>query len=144
MWKESSRNKNLEKICKSSKKNNLIYNKGKRAFSTTKLKTLGVVIGNLEIFPDPKRVKPLKGLSPTHGAKSPKRVLGLFLNDAQWIPKFSNKISPLVKPKSIPLTEDAKNAFESLKSEVEKLVVVSINESKSFRLESDVSEWYVS
>ena len=144
MWKESSRNKNLEKICKSSKKNNLIYNKGKRAFSTTKLKTLGVVIGNLEIFPDPECVKPLKGLSPTHGAKSPKRVLGLFLNYAQWIPKFSDKIIPLVKPKSIPLTEDAKNAFESLKSEVERLVVVSINESKSFKLESDVSEWYVS
>ena len=108
------------------------------------MKTLGVVIGNVEIFPDPERVKPLKELSPTHGAKSPKRVLGLFLNYAQWIPKFSDKISPLVKPKSVPLTEDAKNAFESLKSEVERLVVVSINESKSFKLESDVSEWYVS
>ena len=63
-----------------------------------------------------------------HDDKLLKSVLGLFSHYAQWIPKFFNKISLLVKSKSFPLSTDAKNAFELVKSEIEQSVVVAIDE----------------
>ena len=75
-----------------------------------------------------------------HDYKLLKRVLGLFSHYAQWIPKFSNKISPLVKSKSFPLSTDAKNAFELVKSEIGQPVVVAIDEFQPFELETDASE----
>ena len=96
------------KFCKASEKNNLTCNEDKCVFSTTKLKTLGFVIENGGISPDPDCLKPLKELHPPHDGKSLKCVLGLFPHYTQWIPKFSNKISPLVKSKSFPLSTEAK------------------------------------
>ena len=54
--------------------------------------------------------------------------------------KFSDKISPLVNSKSFPLNNDAKEAFELLKLEIEKSVVVATDESKPFELETDASD----
>ena len=82
----------------------------------------------------------MKELPPPHDGQSLKRVLGLFSHCAQWIPKFFDKISPLVKSKSFPLTTDAKNAFELVKSEIEKSVVVAIDEFQPFKLETDASD----
>ena len=45
--------KNLVKFRKASEKNNLTYNEGNCIFSTTKLKTLGLVIENGEIYQGP-------------------------------------------------------------------------------------------
>ena len=82
----------------------------------------------------------MKELPPPHDGQSLKRVLGLFSHCAQWIPKFFDKISPLVKSKSFPLITDAKNAFELVKSEIEKSFVVAIDEFQPFKLETDASD----
>ena len=90
------------------------------SFQQLNYKTLGFVIENGEISPDLDRLKPLKELPPPHDDKSLKHVLVLFSHYAQWISKFSDKISPFVRSKSFPLSADAKNAFELVKSEIEK------------------------
>ena len=53
---------------------------------------------------------------------------------------FCDKIGPLVKSKSFPLSTDIKNAFELVKSEIEKPVLVAIDESQPFELETDASD----
>ena len=125
---QEQHDKNLVKFRKASEKNNLAYNEDKCIFSTTNLKTLGFVIENVEISPDSNLLRPVKKLPLPYGGKSLKRALGLFSHYTQCIPKFSDKITPFVKSKSFPLSTDAKNAFELVKSKIEKSVVVAIQE----------------
>ena len=82
----------------------------------------------------------MKELPPPHNSKTLKRMLGLLSHYAQWIPTVSDKISPLVKSESLPLSTNAKNTFELVKLEIEKSVVVAIDEFQPFELESDASD----
>ena len=82
----------------------------------------------------------MKKLPPPHDSKTLKRMLGLLSHYAQWIPTFSDKISPLLKSESLPLSTNAKNTFELVKSEIEKSVVVAIDEFQPFELETDASD----
>ena len=81
-------------------------------FKTRRLQALGAVIENGEIKPDPDRLRPLKELPIPIDTKSLKRTIGLFSYYAQWIPKFSDKINPLVKARTFPLSQDCVDAFE--------------------------------
>ena len=72
-----------------------------------------------EIQPDPDRPKPLQQLQPPTDSESLKRIHGMFSDYSQWIKNFLKKIRPLISTKQSPLNEDALNAFELLKSDVE-------------------------
>ena len=130
---------NLQDFLDAAKRKNLTFNQDKCIFSTTTLKILGSEISNGEIRPDPERLQPLKDLPVPINSKSLKRVLGLFSYYAKWIPKFSEKVTPLSKAERFPLSQEAIQAFERLKSDIEHSVVCAIDESKPFEVETDAS-----
>ena len=68
----------------------------------------------------------------------------MFAYYAKWIPKFSDKIQPLVNATSFPLDKSALSAFELLKKELERATLHSIDESQPFVVECDASEVCVS
>ena len=68
-----------------------------------------------------------------------KRIIGLFSYYSKWIPKFSDKIAPLVRNQSYPLNANCINAFQQLKSDIEHSVVCAIDENIHFELETDAS-----
>ena len=72
--------------------------------------------------------------------QSMKRVVGMFSYYSKWIPKFSDKIAPLVRNQSYPVDEACARQFQQLKVEVENSVVTSIDESLPFELETDASD----
>ena len=62
----------------------------------------------------------------------------------RWIPSFSDKISPLVKSKSFPLSPECVDAFEKLELDIEHSVVSTIDESLPFEVETDASQVAIS
>ena len=68
------------------------------------------------------------------------RCLGLFSYYSQWIPRFSDRIKPIASCKSFPLPPPAVKAFESLKKTIEDAVVMAIDETIPFEVETDASE----
>lgn len=109
-------------------------------FSTRCLPLLGYLIEEGNIRPDPERLRPLRELPIPHNSKSLKRCLGLFAYYSQWIPEFSDRIKPITSCKSFPLSQQAVQAFESLKKTVEEAVVVAIDDSVPFDVETDASD----
>ncbi|KFD62789.1 hypothetical protein M514_25069 [Trichuris suis] len=85
-------------------------------------------------------LQPLRDLPVPKDKKSLQRALGLFAYYAQWILDYSNKVRPLVGVTSFPLTDEAENAFQLLKANIENSVVHAIDESLPFELETDASE----
>ena len=106
-------------------------------FSTKRLPILGYEV---EIRPDPERLRPLRELPIPHDSKSMSRCLGLFSYYSRWIPAFSDKVKPLSSCKTFPLSQQAVDAFESLKKSVEKAVVTAVDESIPFDVETDASD----
>ena len=100
---------------------------------------MGYVVENGEVRPDPIRLKPLLELRAPRDMKELKRVLGFFSYYAKWIRNFSEKISPLVKTDRFPLSNEQLKTFELLKEEVADSVVMSIDESIPFTVETDAS-----
>ena len=76
---------------------------------------------NGNICPDAGRLQPLKKLPSPHDSKSLKRVLGLFSHYSQWIPKFSDKVAPLLKSKTFPLDEAAEKRIPKVETCYRKL-----------------------
>ena len=83
----------------------------KCVFSTRSLNLLGYRIGGGKLSPDPERLQPLLELPVPHDLKSLCRVYVMFLYYAKWISHFSDKIRPLNKVQSFPLSHDAVDAF---------------------------------
>ena len=59
---------------------------------------------------------------------------------SKWIPRFSDKIAPLIKADEFPLNPKAVQAFEKLKLDIKHSVVATIDESKPFEVETDASD----
>ena len=137
-------NQNLANFKKAAQHRNLTLNLDKCNFNVTSLNYLGYLISHDEIKPDPDRLKPLKELPLLTDQKSLKRVMGLFSYYSRWIPSFSDKISPLVKSKSFPLSPECVDAFEKLKLDIEHSVVGAIDESLPFKVEADASHVAIS
>ena len=131
---------NLLKFRNAADKKNLTYNPDKCVFGVTKLCTVGHIIENQKIRPDPERLRPLREIPVPSDPQSMKRVVGMFSYYSKWIPKFSDKIAPLVKNTTYPVSEHCEQAFQQLKTEVENSVVSAIDESLPFELETDASD----
>ena len=131
---------NLKCFLEAAKRKNITYNDDKSVFSTRCLPILGYVIEEGEIRPDPERLRPLRELPVPHNSKSLNRCLGLFSYYSQWIPTFSDRIKPITSCKSFPLSQQAVEAFESLKKTIEGAVITAIDESTPFEVETDASE----
>ena len=130
---------NLEKFLAAAKELNLTINESKCEFNTKKLHILGYVVENGEMRPDPQRLQPLLDLPPPTDEKGHKRILGLFSYYSQWIQNFSHKVGPFVKADRFPLAPEALKAFELLKQDIVDSVVMSIDESVPFTVETDAS-----
>ena len=68
----------------------------------------------------------------------------MFSYYAQWIPKYSDKIKPLVSTKQFPLADEAVKAFEDLRKTWTEITLGVIDESKPFTIETDASETAIS
>ena len=92
------------------------------------------------IKPDPERLAPLLKLCVPTTKSMLQRALGLFAYYSSWIPKYSEKIKPLTQSSEFPLSQEAVGAFEAVKKEIADAVVVAIDESVPFVLETDASD----
>ena len=135
---------NYSKFVESAKKWNLTFNHDKSVICTTKLCTLGYVIEGGTKRPDPERLRPLIEMPVPASEKSLKRVLGLFSYYSTWIDKFSEKVAPLVNVKTFPLSNIEENAFHQIKLDIEKSVMVAIDENEQFSVECDASDIAIS
>lgn len=131
---------NLKAFLEAAERKNITYNNDKSVFSTRCLSILGYRIEEGEIRPDPERFRSLRELPVPHNLKSMNRCLGLFSYYSRWIPAFSDRVKPLSNCKSFPLSQEAIEAFESLKTSIEKAVVIAIDESIPFEVETDASD----
>ena len=134
---------NVDRFFSAAKEMNLTYNESKCEFNTRKLSLLGCVVENGEIRPDPERMKPLEALPPPYDTKSLKRCLGFFSYYAKWIPNFSEKVRPLTKTSTFPISSEALKAMNSMKDDIRNSVVCCIDESIPFTVETDASEYAI-
>ncbi|QQP40012.1 Uncharacterized protein FKW44_013906, partial [Caligus rogercresseyi] len=126
------------------RKRNITLNDNKSIEGVNEISVLGYVVGNGVVKPDPERMRPLMKLPPPNNLKSLKRVRGMFAYYSKWIPNFSDKILPLVKSESFPLSTEAMNAFQLLKEELNYASLKSIDEKLPFRVECDASNYAIS
>ena len=101
---------------------------------------MGYVIENGCISPDPESFRPLLELPLPQNSKSLNEYLGLFSSYSQWVPNLSDSITPITSCKSFPLSSEAEQAFEDLKSMIAKAAVSAIDESVPFEVETDASD----
>ena len=126
------------------KKYNLTLNKSKCIFFAACINLLGYRITNGTLKPDPERIKPILENSVPDDLKTFRQVIGKFSYYAQWIPKYSDKIKPLVNAKQFPLADDAVKAFEDLRKTLTEITLGVIDEIKLFTIKTDASETAIS
>ena len=72
--------------------------------------------------------------------KEPSRTIGLFAYYARWLPRYSDRIKPLVDTVKFPLSENAVNCFRQLQNELANSVLKAVDETVLFIIETDASE----
>lgn len=77
-------------------------------------------VSNKTIKPDPKRLQPLMDLPIPEDTASLRRALDMLSHYSKWIPRFSERVRPLLGKNPFPLSNEAVSAFKSLKSDVAK------------------------
>ena len=130
---------NLKLFQEAAQRANLKFNDSKSVFSTQRLPLLGYVIENGCISPDPGRLRPLLELPLPQNSKSLNRCLELLSYYSQWV---SNplRIKPITSWKSLALFSEGEQAFEDLKSIIDKAAVYAIDDSVLFEVETDASD----
>ena len=68
----------------------------------------------------------------------------MFAYYAKWIANFSTKIRPLIDTEIFPSSDCAKRAFQKLKKDLGDVTLMSIDEDRSFVLETDASNVAIS
>ncbi|KAJ4439883.1 hypothetical protein ANN_08012 [Periplaneta americana] len=134
---------NLQRFLKAAEKFQLTLNENKSVFSTRRINLLGYTIGNKTIKPDVERLRPLLNLPQPSDSRTLRRAVGMFAHYSGWIPKFSEKVRPLVQCKAFPMTQDAALAFKSLKQVVADSIVTSIDEDSPITVETDASDFAI-
>ena len=102
---------NLKNFLDAAERKNLTYNRDKCVFSVSQLSTLGYIVENGEIRPDPECLKALCEMLVPNDAKSMKRVIGMFAYYSKWIHNFSDKIAPLIKNETYPVNDPLKETL---------------------------------
>ncbi|PFX19707.1 Retrovirus-related Pol polyprotein from transposon gypsy [Stylophora pistillata] len=131
---------NVKKFREAVQRRQLTLNESKTVESKTSLNLLGYCIGNGLIAPDQERLRPLKEFPPPENSQSLKRIVGMLAYYAKWVPNFFEKIRPLSQTTTFPLDENALSAFTTLKKELERASLHSVDESLPFIVETDASE----
>lgn len=131
---------NLDKFMETARRYNLTFNDDKCEYSKKEIKFLGYSIANGTLRPDPERLRPLKELPLPTDISSLRRCVGLFSYYSQWVSRFSDRIAPLARSTSFPLSTDAVRAFEDMKDAVEKSVLHAIDDNVPFVVETDASD----
>ena len=131
---------NLERLMDAARRHGFKFNEKKCIYSVKEVNILGYSISHGKMRPDEERLKPLREIPLPDDVSSLRRVIGLFSYYSQWIKSFSDLIRPLVQSKSFPLSSEAEQAFQRLKSEIESAVLQNIDEEKPFVIETDASE----
>lgn len=72
-----------------------------------------------------------------------RRALGLFSHYSCWILQYSEKIQPLTKVVSFPLSSSEVDAFEALRHEVAQATLSVIDHNIPFEVETDASEYAI-
>ena len=132
--------RNLQGFLDCARKYNLTFNESKNIISVQKISILGYSVSHKNIKPDPERLKPLKELDDPHDIKSQSRVVGMFAYYSQWISHFSDKIKPLVENTTFPLPQEVQRTFQALKAEIEKAVLVTVDDKSPLVVETDASD----
>ena len=135
---------NLRRFMEVAKSKNLTFNEGKTILNSPGISLLGYEISHNLLKPDPERVVPLLNFPIPTSAASLRRAIGLFAYYAKWIPKYSDRIRPLLQSKSWPLGSEAVRAFETLKSVLAQAALQGIDEDIPFTIESDASNFCLS
>ena len=114
-----------------------------KALSQTEISILGYKIGFGYIKLDPDRVQPLFDLPLPQSTKELQRMMGLFAYYARWIPSYSEKVRPLIKSQSFPLTDEAILAIKTLKDTLASATLQPIDFAQPLTVETDASEFAV-
>ena len=101
---------------------------------------MGYQISDGVLQPDADRVEPILDLPAPTNAKELKRVVGMFSYYAQWLPKFSERIKPLINARKFPLCDEAWQALKLLKNDLASAALRVIDEHLPFVVETDKSD----
>jgi len=132
---------NLQKFLQTAKHLNLTYNEVKCVFRTTRLAILGYVVENGVLGPDPDRMRPLLEMPLPTCLKALLRCLGFFAYYAQWVPGYADKARPLLRATSFPLSAEAHQAFDLIKTAIARAAMHVVDESAPFQVECDASDF---
>ena len=135
---------NVDRFLCVSQQYGITLNEDKTVSSVYTINTLGYLISEGTIKPDPDRMQPLHDLPVPHDPPSLKRALGLFSYYSQWVDKFSDLIRPLLGDPIFPLSEEAVASFHNMKSLVVKACIICPKDSEVLVLESDASDFALS
>lgn len=136
---EKEHDANLRKFRSAAAKYGLTINTEKSKYRLTRITTLGHVIENQKIRPDPERMRPLIEMPAPKNLKAQQRVLGLLSHYSKWVPNFSEKIRPVVNNKTFPIDYNTLQSIEALKHEISKASLCAIDENVPFFVETDAS-----
>ena len=134
------RDANLQHFLDVATKHNLTFNKNKCVYSFDCISLLGYQVCNGTLRSDPERVKSLLNMPVPTRKKELRRTMGLFTYYAQWLPRYSDRIKPLVDTVTFPLSENAVNCFRQLQNQRANSALKAVDETVSFTLETDASD----
>ena len=135
----ASHDKNRAQFLAVAEEIGLTINFEKSREMSNQIKTLGYLIKNGELRPDPSRLQGLMRLKIPENLKELGRLKGLFVYYARWVRKFSERIVKLSNP-SFPLKSELVNVIEELPKDVANSVRASIRENVPLTLETDASD----
>ena len=139
-YNDEDHDNNLGMFQRARQKYNITVNDDKCLWGVRTLPILGSLIEKGTIRPDPARLKPLRELPSPKSPKALQRVLGMFSHYSRWIPKYSDKVAPLLNVSMFPLDSKAEKAFQDLKLDIENSVVTAIDYNVPFEVECDASD----
>ena len=103
---------------------------------------LGHIITAGTIAPNPERSAPFVNFPIPTTIKQLERFVGLAVYHAKWIPGFSKVMDPLfvaLNTKSLPLTNSAIEAINSVKQQIKKAILYVADPEKDLVLTTDAS-----
>ena len=140
---QSEHDINLKAFLDAASATKITINESKTQLSQTEISLLGYKVCFGYIEPDPERVQPLFDLPLPQSNRELQRIIGLFAYYARWIPSYSEKVRPLIKSQSFPLSDEAIFALKTLKDTLASSTLQPIDFSQLLTVETDASEFAI-